>query len=80
MMELITLKTNMTKNYFCVMLKDSEIPERFFRNSGPCDIMSDTLETREPPGHARGIGVNVLHKRAFTLSKEESLGLKKSEE
>ena len=58
-----------------VMLKASKIPGRFYRNSGPCDILSDALETREPPGRARGIGVNVPHKRAFTLSKEERLGM-----
>ena len=60
-----------------VMLKASKIPERFYRNSGPCDIMSDALETRERPGRARGVGVNVPHKRAFTLSKEERLSMKK---
>src|SRR5215216_6182769 len=59
-----------------VMLKASKIPGRFYRNSGPCDILSDALETREPPGRARGIGVNVPHKRAFTLSKEERLSMK----
>ena len=52
-----------------VMLKASKIPGRFYNNSGPCDVLSDALETREPPGRARGIGVNVPHKRAFTLSK-----------
>ena len=36
-----------------VMLKLSKIPGRFYRNSGPCDILSDALETREPPGRAR---------------------------
>ena len=60
-----------------VMLEASKIPGRFFRNLGPCDILSDALETREPPGRARGIGVNVPHKRAFTLSKEERLMMKK---
>ena len=40
--------------------------------------MFDALETREPPGRARGIGVNVPHKRAFTLSKEERLSMKKA--
>ena len=39
--------------------------------------MSVALETKEPPCCARGIGVNVPHKRAFTLSKEERLGMKK---
>jgi hypothetical protein len=61
-----------------VMLKASEIPGRFYRNSGPCDILSDALETREPPSHARGIGVNVPHKRALTLCKEERLSMKKA--
>ena len=61
-----------------VMLKASKIPARFYRNSGPCDIPSDALETREPPGRARGIGVNVPHKRAFTLSKEERISMKKA--
>lgn len=61
-----------------VMLKASEIPGRFYKNSRPCDILSDALETREPPGRARGIGVNVPHKRTFTLSKEERLGMKKA--
>ena len=54
-----------------VILKTSKIPGRFYRNSGPCDILSDALETKDPPSRARGIGVNVPHKRAFTLSKEE---------
>ncbi|KAE8786801.1 hypothetical protein D1007_39254 [Hordeum vulgare] len=31
---------------------------------------------KEPPGHARGIRVNVPHKRAFSLSKEERLNMK----
>ena len=59
------------------MLKASKIPRRFYRNSRPCDILSIALETKEPPGRARGIGVNVAHKRAFTLSKEERLMMKK---
>ena len=41
-------------------------------------ILSDALEIREPPGRARGIGVNVPHKRAFTLSKEERPMMKKA--
>ena len=61
-----------------VMVEASKIPGRFYRNSGPCDILSIALETKEPPGHARGIGVNVPHKRAFTLSKEERLSMKKA--
>ena len=61
-----------------VMLEASKIPGRFYRNSGPCDILSIALETKEPPGHARGIGVNVPHKRDFTLSKEERLSMKKA--
>ena len=60
-----------------VMLVASKIPGRFYRNSGPCDILSVALERKEPPGRARGICVNVPHKRAFTLSKEERLGMKK---
>ena len=60
------------------MVKASNFPGRFYRNSEPCDILSLALETREPPGHARGIGVNVPHKRAFTLSKEERLSMKKA--
>ena len=47
-----------------VMVEASKILGRFYRNSGPCDILSIALDTKEPPGHARGIGVNVLHKRA----------------
>ena len=39
--------------------------------------LADGLETREPHGGARAIGVNVPHKRAFTLSKEEMLNMKK---
>ena len=61
-----------------VMFEASKIPGRFYRNSGSCDILFDALETREPPGRARGIGVNVPHKRAFTLSKEERLSMKKA--
>jgi hypothetical protein len=61
-----------------VMLKASKIPGRFYRNSGPCDILSDALEIREPPGRARDIGVNVPHNRAFTLSKEERLSMQKA--
>ena len=60
------------------MLEASKIPGRFYRNSGPCDILSIALDTKEPPGRARGIGVNVPHKRAFTLSKEERLSMKKA--
>ena len=60
------------------MLEASKIPGRFYRNLGPCDILSIALDTKEPPGHARGIGVNVPHKRAFTLTKEERLGMKKA--
>ena len=62
------------------MLEASKIPGRFYRNSGPCDILSIALETKEPPGRARGIGVNVPHKRAFILSKEERLSMKKASE
>ena len=29
------------------------------------------METDEPPSRARGIGVNVPHKRAFRLTKDE---------
>ena len=62
-----------------MMLKASTSnPRRFYKNSGPCDILSDALATKEPPGRARGIGVNVPHKRAFTLSKEERLAMKKA--
>ena len=61
-----------------MILKASKIPGRFYRNSGPSDILSIALETKEPPGRARGIGVNVPHKRAFTLSKEERLSMKKA--
>ena len=60
-----------------VMVEASKIPGRFYSNSGPCDILSIALEIKEPPGHARGIGVNVPHKRAFTLRKEERLSMKK---
>ena len=61
-----------------VMVEASKIPRRFYRNSGPCDILSIALDTEEPSGRVRGIGVNVLHKRAFTLSKEERLSMKKA--
>ena len=61
-----------------VMVEASKIPGMFYRNSGPCDILSIALDTKEPPGRARGIGVNVPHKRAFTLSKEERLSMKKA--
>ena len=61
-----------------VMLEALKIPGRFYRNSGPCDILSIALETKEPPGHARGICVDVSPKRAFTLSKEERLSMKKA--
>ena len=60
------------------MVEASKIPRRFYRNLGPCDILSDDLETREPPGRARGVGVNVPHKRAFTLSKEQRLSMKRA--
>ena len=60
------------------MVEASKIPGRFYRNSGPCDILFIALDTKEPPGRARGIGVNVPHKRAFTLSKEERLNMKKA--
>ena len=71
-------KNSHDEELYQVMLEASKIPGRFYRNSGPCDIMSIALETREPPGRARGIGVNVPHKRAFTLSKEERLSMKKA--
>ena len=61
-----------------VMLEASKIPGRFYRNSGPCDLLSVTLETKEPLGRARGIGVNALQERAFTLSKQERLSMKKA--
>ena len=49
------------------MLKASKITGRFYRNSGPCDILSDALETREPPSRARGIGV-MSHTRGLSHS------------
>ena len=55
-----------------VMVDASKIPGRFYRNSGPCDILSIALDTKEPPGRARGIGINVPHKRAFTLSMKKA--------
>ena len=61
-----------------VMVEASKISGWFYRNSGPCDILSIALETKDPPGRARGIGVNVPHKRAFTVSKEERLSMKKA--
>lgn len=61
-----------------VMVEASKIPGRFYKNSGPSDILSIALETKERPGCARGIGVNAPHKRAFTLSKEERLNMKKA--
>ena len=61
-----------------VMAKASKNTGRCYRNSGPCDILSEALTTKEPPGRARGIGVNVPHKRAFSLSKEERLSMKKA--
>ena len=60
------------------MVEASKIPGRFYRNSRPSDILSIALDTKEPPGRARGIGVNVPHKRAFTLSKEERRNMKKA--
>ena len=36
-----------TKQYE-VMLEASKIPGRFYRNSGPCDILSIVVETKEP--------------------------------
>ena len=61
-----------------VMVEASKIRGKFYRNSGPCDILSVALETKHPSVHATGIGVNVPHKRAFTLSKEERLSMKKA--
>lgn len=55
------------------MAETSKIPGRIYRNSGPGDILSTALATKEPWGRARGIGVNVSHKRAFPLTKEERL-------
>ena len=54
------------------MVDAFKIPGRFYRNSGPCHILSIALETKEPPSRARGIGVNVLHKRAFTLGMKKA--------
>ena len=53
------------------MVRFSCQPGRVYRNKGPGDVLHDALETNEPPGRARGIGVNVPHKRAFQLTKEE---------
>ena len=53
------------------MVKLSSEPGRVYRNRGPGDVLHDALETDEPPGRARGIGVNVPHKRAFRLTKDE---------
>ncbi|KAE8802795.1 hypothetical protein D1007_21443 [Hordeum vulgare] len=61
-----------------IILPASKIPGRFYRNPKPRDILSDALETKEPPGRAGGICVNVPHKRAFTLSKEERIIMKKA--
>ena len=36
-----------------VMVEASKIPRRFYMNSGPCDILSIALDTKEPPGRAR---------------------------
>src|SRR4051812_8151798 len=47
------------------MVKMSSQPGRVYRNRGPGDVMHDALETNEPPGRARGIAVNVPHKRGF---------------
>ena len=46
-------------------------PGRVCRNKGPGDVLHDALETDEPPGRARGIGMNVPHKMAFPLTKDE---------
>ena len=37
-----------------VMLEASKIPGRFYKNSGPCCILSVALETREPPWPCKG--------------------------
>ena len=78
MTELITLKNARDAKLYEVMVEASKIPGRFYRNLGPCDILSIALEIKEPPGRARGIGVNVPHKRAFTLTKEERINMKKA--
>ena len=62
-------KNSHDEKLYQVMVEASKIPRRFYRNSRPCDILSIALDTKTPPGRARGIGVNVPHKRAFTLSK-----------
>ena len=51
-------KNSHDEELYQVMLEASKIPGRFYRNSRPCGIMSDALDTKEPPGRARGIGVN----------------------
>ena len=48
-----------------VMVEASKIPGRFYRNPGPCDIMSIALETKEPLAVE---GVYVLMSRTRGLS------------
>jgi hypothetical protein len=40
------------------------------------DILTRALATKEPHGHARAIGNIVLHKRAWTCSKQDKLEMK----
>ena len=48
-----------------VMVEASKIPGRFYRNSGPCDILSIALDTKEPLAVQ---GVYVLMSRTRGLS------------
>ena len=58
------------------MVKLSSEPGRVYRNRGPGDVLHYALETDEPPVHARGIGVNVPHKRGFQPTIDEKKQIK----
>lgn len=44
---------------------------------GSNDILSKSLETSEPLGHSRGVGVSFPHKRAFPTTDEQSFEKKR---
>lgn len=44
---------------------------------GSNDLLSKSVETAEPPGHSRGVGVNVPHKRAFPPTEEQRIERKR---
>lgn len=47
--------------------------ESFFETIGTQDLLNKSLATKEPLGHARGVGVNVPHKMSFPLSEKENV-------